>query len=311
MRGQRGGGESTRFTSFFLTMATTKKRSRDASNASPSDAFTVLMQQNGRRTTAASGNSATSAFVLCPIGCGKSFLERDINFHLDECLAIASSGGNATTIDKDSQSQAVQDETMTLSDSKLSCTPRPPSADQQEKKGAGDVFSVMLQNARKTTRKVSAATNTARFHLHSDGHVSWEIANAVNCSIHETDIQWSAIVSLKPFDSTTTNERCELVVSTSIPSLDPSASPRPRLVRKHSRLSVPVLKSILQKAIRRRRPLPAAKVAMELADKSLGELLRRLPIIVLEDSTLHPDIPLLCWLMVAHSKVRNLQEGNS
>jgi len=42
---------------------------------------------------------------------------------------------------------------------------------------------------------------------------------------------------------------------------------------------------------------------MELADKSLGDLLRRLPIINLEDSTLHPDFPFLVWLMVAESKV--------
>jgi hypothetical protein len=42
---------------------------------------------------------------------------------------------------------------------------------------------------------------------------------------------------------------------------------------------------------------------MELAEKSLGDLLRRLPIIMLEDSTLHPDFPFLVWLMVAESKV--------
>jgi hypothetical protein len=41
---------------------------------------------------------------------------------------------------------------------------------------------------------------------------------------------------------------------------------------------------------------------MELADKSLGDLLRRLPVIVMEDSTLHPDMGFLVWLMVAHSK---------
>jgi hypothetical protein len=41
---------------------------------------------------------------------------------------------------------------------------------------------------------------------------------------------------------------------------------------------------------------------MEIVDKALGELLRRLPIIILEDSTLHPDLPLLCWLMAAESK---------
>lgn len=68
-------------------------------------------------------------------------------------------------------------------------------------------------------------------------------------------------------------------------------------------MQVPVLKSVLQKSVRRRRPLPAVRVAMELADKSLDDLLRRLPIIMLEDSMLHPDLPLLVWLMVASSKV--------
>ncbi|KAL7576622.1 hypothetical protein ACA910_005560 [Epithemia clementina (nom. ined.)] len=83
-----------------------------------------------------------------------------------------------------------------------------------------------------------------------------------------------------------------------------SRSPRPRRrrwVARHSRLSVPVLKSMLQKSIRRRRPLPSVRIAMELADKSTGDLLRRLPVIVLEDSTLHPDYAFLVWLLMAHS----------
>lgn len=42
---------------------------------------------------------------------------------------------------------------------------------------------------------------------------------------------------------------------------------------------------------------------MELFDKSYSDLIRRLPIIVLEDSSLHPDFGLLVWLMVAESKV--------
>jgi hypothetical protein len=41
---------------------------------------------------------------------------------------------------------------------------------------------------------------------------------------------------------------------------------------------------------------------MELADKSLGDLLRRLPVIVMEDSMLHPHLGFLVWLMIAHSK---------
>jgi hypothetical protein len=43
---------------------------------------------------------------------------------------------------------------------------------------------------------------------------------------------------------------------------------------------------------------------MELADKSFGDLIRRLPVIMLEDSFLHEDIGLLVWLMAAESKVR-------
>jgi len=76
-----------------------------------------------------------------------------------------------------------------------------------------------------------------------------------------------------------------------------------RWVQHPSRLSVPVLKSMLQKSIRRRRPLPSVRVAMELIDKAaLGDLLRRLIVIILEDSTLHPDLPLVVWSMMAHSK---------
>jgi hypothetical protein len=90
-------------------------------------------------------------------------------------------------------------------------------------------------------------------------------------------------------------------------NLPPPAPPqqqqhRRRYSKHHSRLSVPVLKSILQKSVRRRKPLPSVRVAFELADKSLGDLLRRLPILILEDSTLHPDIGLVVWLMMAHSK---------
>lgn len=59
---------------------------------------------------------------------------------------------------------------------------------------------------------------------------------------------------------------------------------------------------MLQKSIRRRKPLPSVRVAMELGDKSMENLLRRLPIIILEDSTLHPNFPFLTWLMMAHSK---------
>jgi len=49
---------------------------------------------------------------------------------------------------------------------------------------------------------------------------------------------------------------------------------------------------------------------MELADKSWSDLIRRLPIIILEDAILHPDFALVVWLMVADSRVRYQNLGD-
>ena len=112
-------------------------------------------------------------------------------------------------------------------------------------------------------------------------------------------LQWTAPSSPPTWTATVQLRQGPLVhLVTSVPS----DRQQRRYCRHHSRLSVPVLKSILQKSIRRRKPLPAVRVALELADKSLGDFLRRLPIIVLEDSTLHPDLGMLVWLMMAQSK---------
>jgi hypothetical protein len=145
------------------------------------------------------------------------------------------------------------------------------------------------------------------FHLNKNGIVSLYFDR----SHPDEAVAWSTKVCVK--DHGTTNHQdssqqrpqnpaqVELNLSSSIPN-DSASTNNARFVRRHSRLSVPVLKSILQKSIRRRKPLPSVRVAMELADKSLGDLLRRLPIIALEDSTLHPDFGLLVWLMISHSK---------
>jgi hypothetical protein len=121
-------------------------------------------------------------------------------------------------------------------------------------------------------------------------------------------VQWSSGVHVRDRHHrgaseavTTPRRQVELSICSFIPSHTTATAPV-RLVRQHSRLSVPVLKSILQKCIRRRRPLPAVRVAMELIDKSLGDLLRRLPVIILEDSSMHPDFGILVWLMISFSK---------
>jgi hypothetical protein len=138
-----------------------------------------------------------------------------------------------------------------------------------------------------------------RLHLCADGQVTHTCYSSSPGLSQPENIQWSATVNVKDrsqtVDSSAEKENLrtvELMVSTSsIPSAP--ATVRRRLVQKHSRLSVPVLKSIFQKSMRRRKPLPCVRAAMELMDKSLGDLLRRLPIIIFEDSALHPELPLL------------------
>ncbi len=64
-----------------------------------------------------------------------------------------------------------------------------------------------------------------------------------------------------------------------------------------------ILKSNLQKCIRRRCETQAYATALQLLRQDPSELLRRLPIIMLEDTLLHPHyFPELIWLMVGVSK---------
>lgn len=69
-----------------------------------------------------------------------------------------------------------------------------------------------------------------------------------------------------------------------------------------SPIHVSLLKSMLQKAIRRGMVSEAIHIAVELCKISMGEFLRRIPIICLEDCILHPGFPIFVWLMLAHSK---------
>ena len=64
----------------------------------------------------------------------------------------------------------------------------------------------------------------------------------------------------------------------------------------------PVLKSMLQKSVRRREPEKAARLAVRMMSSSLTDFLRRLPIICVEDVGLHPEFSCVVWLMVAVSR---------
>lgn len=275
------------------------------------DAFALLMGSNAKKKK--SQNKGTSSatmrsrFVECPAGCGRHFLEKDINDHLDICVV-------------DSPSELSLPNTKLATESLVPLSldgANPPSSRVKASSSKGNVdsgnnaFSHMMKQSAKVF-SISDETRWAqRFHLNENGALSI-VCYSTNPGLWQPDdIKWFTQVQVKAtqrkanepatgmmHDDIASPKGVDLALSSTIPS----ATSKIRMVHRHSRLSVPVLKSILQKAIRRRKPLPAVRVAMELADKSLGDLLRRLPIIILEDSTLHPSFPLLVWLMAAHAK---------
>jgi hypothetical protein len=69
-----------------------------------------------------------------------------------------------------------------------------------------------------------------------------------------------------------------------------------------SKEDLPVYKSNLQKCIRRRLDSKAIRTAYSILSLNEFELLRRLPIIMMEDVLPHPSIRTLVWWMMATSK---------
>mmetsp|Transcript_21545 Transcript_21545/g.59887 ORF Transcript_21545/g.59887 Transcript_21545/m.59887 type:complete len:429 (+) Transcript_21545:234-1520(+) len=75
--------------------------------------------------------------------------------------------------------------------------------------------------------------------------------------------------------------------------------------------NVSLLKSLLQKAVRRRNKRAATWAAFSLLQLDPTALLRRLPIIMLEDTVLHESLPAIVWMMAAHSKGWQLGRGHA
>lgn len=65
---------------------------------------------------------------------------------------------------------------------------------------------------------------------------------------------------------------------------------------------ISLIKSNLQKCIRRRKSEKALSTALRFLEWDEGQFLRRLSIIMMEDVLLHSSLPTLVWLTAAHSK---------
>jgi hypothetical protein len=85
----------------------------------------------------------------------------------------------------------------------------------------------------------------------------------------------------------------------------------PYYIKKKSKWNnIGFLKSHLQKCVRRMLPDLAVKTAVEIMKINLKELLRRLPIIIIEDVCLVNIFPKVVWLMCANSKGYELSKND-
>eukprot|EP00957_Ditylum_brightwellii_P194518 14816178-Ditylum_brightwellii.AAC.1 len=252
-----------------------KKRRRDNNSASATTASLQSNEGGGR-------------FFPCPAGCGAHVSERDVNAHLDSgCPQLNGDFGDEGDDKIDESTEA---EAEAISDSNA----LPQSAANAKPKtctnsNTNSAFQHMMKNSAQVYS--NNGNIQQRFHLHNDqGMVSWTCEDDDNTEADGgfANIQWSATILLKKVKTINVHEHGEqqkqvqersiqLTVSSSIPpfsahqSMQQSSStaaaaptsttkPKlPRLVQRHSHLSISHLKSCLQKSIRRRAPLPAVR----------------------------------------------------
>ena len=109
-------------------------------------------------------------------------------------------------------------------------------------------------------------------------------------------VMWTSAVRVKGIPCKGTKRDFVIELKSNLASAtytDSTASPQV--------IGTSLLKSMIQKAVRRKK-IAACRLAFELLQHAPGELLRRLPIIIVEDSALHPAFPILVWCMLADTK---------
>ena len=74
--------------------------------------------------------------------------------------------------------------------------------------------------------------------------------------------------------------------------------------------SIPLLKSNIQKCVRRLKPIKAVKSTYALMTLDMIQLLRRLPIIMIEDAMLHTSFTTLIWMMIGYDNNWELSDNH-
>ena len=251
---------------------------------------------HGKKRARESRTDSGSRFERCPI-CLKDVIRSLLFAHTSTCDG-ATSATPASSARKTSMDHVTSVSTKT-----------------PETKGHGNAFASMMEAQRERER---SRVFSLRY---DDANDRWTAVIGRNSSF-AAQATWSAAVTIN--EKLANGKTCAttMKIATDFNQSDeedvgPSDERSMRLALKESRvvtdmrnhqnpstMKLSVIKSALQKNIRRGRAVAASRVAMHmcLEQQSFVECVRRLVIICLEDGILHPDVPLLTWLMCATSK---------
>ena len=190
---------------------------------SSKNALDILMKSSNKKKK----RPVTDLFFDCPLGCGAKVTEQDVNIHLDNCIGKHSTDNNST-----SNNQIKQTTSESINATKRTKTNAPNNA-----------FSHMMKQSASVFKKNNIIRQI--FHLHNvEGFVTWTTNYDEDINIIDKE-SWSATTVVRKVKQLNTNGKessvddreLELTISSSVPCLQ---GDKPKLVCKHSRLSVSI-----------------------------------------------------------------------
>jgi hypothetical protein len=184
---------------------------------------------------------------------------------------------------------------------------------QQQQQRTGNAFASMMAAQRERERcrifSLSFDDETGRWSCGLTktspiGDATWSSQVAVKEKLSSGMPCTTTLKLVTNISSESSGPKKEHSIRAAVASARELAEVRQGRVGEREELKVSVIKSALQKNIRRGRAVAASRVAthMCLSQDSFVECVRRLVIISLEDGILHPEITILAWLMCATSK---------
>lgn len=248
-----------------------------------------------RKRVKTSTMDSGSRFRRCPL-CEKDVAKTFFESHVDACEGV---------VEKKSIERAEVKPIVRLDDL---CAPA--------KDGAKNAFASMMAAQRERERIRCYALS------YDESRERWRVTLGKTSPISESKRTWSGQVVVKEKLSSGLTSATTLKLAVAVDN-DFKGSERDRFILQRlsdarevqevrasreragaEELKVSLIKSALQKNIRRGRAVAASRIAthMCLSSSSFVELVRRLVIISIEDAILHPDITVLTWLMCATSK---------